>query len=103
MVDYSRTRFNRLAFHKAQDAYIARLNAKRYFYVNGWVVPKLVYDALRRDLGCVLLCRGVGLLRKHCRTMLAGFLLGGDLIASGLEIDCFPRSSALAGTGGHDF
>lgn len=48
MIDYSRTRFNRLASHKAQDAYIARLWAKRYFYVNGWVVPKLVYDAIRR-------------------------------------------------------
>jgi hypothetical protein len=46
--DYSRRHFNRLASHKAQDAYIARLRAKRYFYVNGWVVPKLVYDAIRR-------------------------------------------------------
>ncbi|MEJ6849867.1 hypothetical protein V3589_27100 [Sinorhizobium fredii] len=48
MIDYSRTHFNRLASHKEQDAYIARLRAKRYFYVNGWVVPKLVYDAIRR-------------------------------------------------------
>jgi len=48
MIDYSRTRFNRLASYKVQDAYIARLKAKRYFYVNGWVVPKLVYDAIRR-------------------------------------------------------
>lgn len=48
MIDYSRRHFNRLASHKAQDAYIARLKAKRYFYVNGWVVPKLVYDAIRR-------------------------------------------------------
>ena len=39
MIDYSRRHFNRLASHKAQDAYIARLKAKRYFYVNGWVVP----------------------------------------------------------------
>ncbi|MBB3918645.1 hypothetical protein [Rhizobium fabae] len=48
MIDYSRTHFNRLASNREQDAYIARLKAKRYFYVNGWVVPKLVYDAIRR-------------------------------------------------------
>lgn len=48
MIDYSRTHFNRLASYREQDAYIARLKAKRYFYVNGWVVPKLVYDAIRR-------------------------------------------------------
>lgn len=50
MIDYSRTHFNRLLSLKEQDAYIARLKAKRYFYVNGWVVPKLVYDAVKRDL-----------------------------------------------------
>ncbi|WP_234825974.1 hypothetical protein [Sinorhizobium meliloti] len=48
MTEYSRADFNRLASHKEQDAYIARLRAKRYFYVNGWVAPKLVYDAIRR-------------------------------------------------------
>jgi len=48
MIDYSRTHFNRLGSFKEQDAYIARLKAKRYFYVNGWVVPKLVFDAIRR-------------------------------------------------------
>lgn len=48
MIDYSRTHFNRLASYREQDAYIARLKAKRYFYVNGWVVPKLIYDAIRR-------------------------------------------------------
>lgn len=47
-IDYSRRHFNRLASYKDQDAYIARLKAKRYFYVNGWVVPKLVFDAIRR-------------------------------------------------------
>ena len=50
MIDYSRTHFNRLPSYKEQDAYIARLKAKRYFYVNGWVVPKLVYDAIKRHL-----------------------------------------------------
>lgn len=48
MIDYSRTHFNRLGSFQEQDAYIARLKAKRYFYVNGWVVPKLVFDAIRR-------------------------------------------------------
>lgn len=48
MIDYSRTRFNRMESNRDQDAYIARLKAKTYYYVNGWVVPKLVYDALRR-------------------------------------------------------
>ncbi|WP_246726203.1 hypothetical protein [Rhizobium lusitanum] len=48
MIDYSRTHFNRLGSYAEQDAYIARLRAKRYFYLNGWVVPKLVYDAIKR-------------------------------------------------------
>lgn len=48
MIDYSRTRFNRMGSWREQDAYIASLTAKRYFYVDGWVVPKLVYDAIRR-------------------------------------------------------
>ncbi|MCA1869603.1 hypothetical protein HW571_28760 [Agrobacterium genomosp. 3] len=48
MIDYARRHFNRLGSYKDQDAYIARLKAKRYFYVNGWVVPKLVFDAIRR-------------------------------------------------------
>lgn len=48
MIDYSRARFNRLASDREQAAYVARLRAKRYFYVNGWVVPKLVYEAIRR-------------------------------------------------------
>jgi len=49
MIDYSRHHFNRMSSQKEQDAYIARLKAKRYFYVNGWVVPKLVYDAIQRE------------------------------------------------------
>ena len=48
MIDYSRSHFNRLGSCNEQDAYIARLKAKRYFYVNGWAVPKIVYDAIRR-------------------------------------------------------
>lgn len=47
MIDYSRSHFNRLPSQKYQDAYITRLKARRYFYVNGWVIPKLVHQALR--------------------------------------------------------
>lgn len=47
MIDYARSHFNRLPSQKDQGAYIARLKVRRYFYVNGWVVPKLVHDALR--------------------------------------------------------
>ena len=50
MSEYSRSRFNRMN-HKEQDAYLARLKAKRIYSVwrpdgTGWTVPKLVYDAL---------------------------------------------------------
>lgn len=48
MNDYSRTHFNHLGSYEEQDAYVGRLKAKRYFYLNGWVVPKLVYDAIKR-------------------------------------------------------
>ena len=29
-----------------QDAYEARLAARRYYYVDGWQVPKIVWDAV---------------------------------------------------------
>ena len=45
MIDYSRTHFNRLD-HDGQARYMARLKAKRMYYVNGYVVKKLVYDAI---------------------------------------------------------
>ncbi|WP_371834780.1 hypothetical protein [Ochrobactrum sp. C6C9] len=48
MIGYSRIRFNRMGSWQLARRYIARLKAKRCFYVNGWVVPKLVYDAIRR-------------------------------------------------------
>ncbi len=51
IIDYSRAHFNRLCSNAEQDVYIARLEAKRYFYVNGWMVPKIVYDAISYNLG----------------------------------------------------
>jgi len=34
--------------HAKQEAYIARRNAKRHFYIDGWVVLKPVYDVIKR-------------------------------------------------------
>lgn len=45
MVDWSRTRFNRMNGAQ-QAAYEASLRARRYFAVDGWTVPKIVYDAV---------------------------------------------------------
>ncbi len=50
MIDYSRRHFNRLGSLKEQDAYIAGLKAKRYYWVNDWKIPKLVHDALAQSL-----------------------------------------------------
>ena len=44
MVDWSRTRFNRMD-GREQAAYEARLKARRYYYINNVQVPKIVYDA----------------------------------------------------------
>ena len=46
MIDYSRSHFNRLD-HDGQARYMARLKTKRMYYVNGYVVRKLVYDAVK--------------------------------------------------------
>jgi len=45
MIDWNRTKFNRMD-GPAQREYEARLKAKRYFYVDGWRVPKIVYDCI---------------------------------------------------------
>ena len=50
MADYSRTRFNRMT-GREQEAYMARLKAKRVFIVEdaqgfGRAVPKVIYDAV---------------------------------------------------------
>jgi hypothetical protein len=45
MIDYNRQHFNNLDY-KGQAAYMARLRAKRYYSLNGWHVPKVVFDAV---------------------------------------------------------
>lgn len=46
MIDWSRTKFNRMGSDREQREYEARLKAKRYFYLNNWQVPKVVFDAV---------------------------------------------------------
>lgn len=45
MCDWSRSRFNAMNA-KEQRAYEERLKARRYYTVDGWRVPKIVYDAV---------------------------------------------------------
>ena len=45
MIDWNRTRFNRMQGPE-QRAYEARLKAQRRFYVDGWQVPKIVWDCI---------------------------------------------------------
>lgn len=42
---WSRAKFNRMDARE-QRAYEARLKAKRFYYVDGWQVPKIVWDAV---------------------------------------------------------
>ncbi len=49
MIDYSRTRFNRMDGREQAD-YMKRLEAKRYYWINdrdgaGSAIPKLAFDA----------------------------------------------------------
>ena len=46
MIDWNRRRFNRMD-GRQQAEYEARLKAKRYYYLNGLQVPKIVYDAVQ--------------------------------------------------------
>lgn len=46
MIDYNRTKFNRMNGSQQRE-YEARLKAKRYYLVDGWIVPKIVFDAVR--------------------------------------------------------
>ena len=39
MISYTRIRFNRMGSWQLTRRYIARLKAKRCFYVNDWVIP----------------------------------------------------------------
>jgi hypothetical protein len=43
MIDYSRTKFNRLC-GREQEAYMAALKARRHYFVNDIKVPKIVHD-----------------------------------------------------------
>lgn len=45
MIDYNRTRFNRMN-NADQRAYIQGLEERRYYYVDGWTVPKIVWDCI---------------------------------------------------------
>jgi hypothetical protein len=45
MLDYNRTRFNRMNGAEQRE-YMARLKAKRYYFVNNLKVPKIVFDAI---------------------------------------------------------
>ena len=45
MIDWNRRRFNKMLAQE-QRAYEDRLKAKRYFYVDGWQVPKIVWDCI---------------------------------------------------------
>lgn len=45
MIEYDRNHFNRLE-GAAQDAYMARLRAKRLYWVNDTLVPKCVFDVV---------------------------------------------------------
>lgn len=46
MIDWNRTRFNRMNGAEQRE-YEARLKARRYFYVDGWQVPKIVWDVVQ--------------------------------------------------------
>ena len=46
MIDWNRRHYNRLGSNQEQDAYEARLKAKRLYYINDINVPKIVYDAV---------------------------------------------------------
>ena len=45
MCDWNRRKFNQMT-GKEQQAYEARLKAKTYYTIDGWVVPKIVFDAV---------------------------------------------------------
>ena len=47
MGDFNRVRFNRMRSREEQAAYDERLKARRHYYINGYKVPKIVYDAVK--------------------------------------------------------
>ena len=46
MIEYNRRKFNQMGSHKEQDEYMARLKAKRLYFINDIKVPKIVFDAI---------------------------------------------------------
>lgn len=46
MMDYSRTRFNRMD-NREQAEYMARLKSRRHYFINNVKVPKIVFDAVK--------------------------------------------------------
>jgi len=43
MIDYSRTKFNRMDY-KEQEKYMSMLKGRKYYFINDIKVAKLVYD-----------------------------------------------------------
>jgi hypothetical protein len=43
MIDWNRTKFNRMNY-KEQKEYEDKLKSKKYYYVNGYQCPKIVWD-----------------------------------------------------------
>ena len=46
MCDFNRRHYNNLPSNDEQEAYEARLKAKRYYWINNVQVPKIVYDLI---------------------------------------------------------
>ena len=46
MCDFNRKHYNNLPGTDEQEAYEARLKAKRYYWINDVQVPKIVYDLI---------------------------------------------------------
>ncbi|WP_223215861.1 hypothetical protein [Rhizobium herbae] len=85
MIDYPRTHFNRLAVRPKTP--ISRVSGRNDTSTStdgrfrSWSMTRPDVD-----LG-LLLGSNIGILHRHRRTMLAGFLFGADLIASSFQVD----------------
>ena len=53
MIEWRRSHFNSLD-HRGQDAYEARLKAKRLYFFGDTQVPKTVFDSIPGDVKCTL-------------------------------------------------
>lgn len=52
-IDYSRRKFNSMNYQE-QRAYEARLSAKRYYWINNIMMPKIVFDWALKLPGCTM-------------------------------------------------